>query len=79
MMGLIWQWTNEFVDQHTGAALVRGGAYYRPTVNGGDTWYFRADISSSGSVTANSHGKLLLMAPSYNRHGTVGFRCVADA
>ena len=30
-------------------------------------------------MRANTHNKLLLMAPSYDRHGTVGFRCVADA
>ena len=31
------------------------------------------------SVNLNTHNKLLLMAPAYDRHGTVGFRCVADA
>ena len=81
LMGLVWQWTNEFADAHTRAGLVRGGAYYRPTVNahGGQSWYFRADISDGGGVHANAHGKVLLMAPAYDRHGTVGFRCVADA
>ena len=35
----------------------------------------------SGTVSVNLkvHGKLLLMAPAYDRHGSVGFRCVADA
>ena len=28
--------------------------------------------------TLRTHGKLMLMAPSYDRHGTVGFRCAAD-
>jgi hypothetical protein len=31
------------------------------------------------SVNLNTHSKLLLMAPAYDQHGTVGFRCVADA
>ena len=29
-------------------------------------------------VTVATHNKLLTMAPSYDRHGTVGFRCAAD-
>lgn len=41
--------------------------------------YFPGDLSPAGDVRANTHNKLLLMAPSYDRHGTVGFRCVADA
>ncbi len=35
--------------------------------------------SGTMSVNLNTHNKLLLMAPAYDRHGTVGFRCVADA
>jgi gamma-glutamyl hercynylcysteine S-oxide synthase len=37
MVGNVWQWTNEFTDQHTTAAVVRGGSYYRPQ---GSAWYF---------------------------------------
>lgn len=78
LMGLVWQWTNEFVDDHTRAGLVRGGAWYRAT---GSDWYFPGDLNASADhpVLANTHNKLLLMAPSYDRHGTVGFRCVMDA
>jgi formylglycine-generating enzyme required for sulfatase activity len=81
MMGLVWQWTNEFTDERTRAGLIRGGAYYRPTVNahGGSSWYFPGNIEPDGGVRAGNHNKLLLMAPAYDRHGTVGFRCVADA
>ena len=85
MVGLVWQWTDEFTDAHTRAGLVRGGSYYSSV---GSQWYFPNWIAplpvgegASGTVSVNllTHGKLLLMAPSYDRHGAVGFRCVADA
>jgi formylglycine-generating enzyme required for sulfatase activity len=78
LMGLVWQWTNEFKDDHTRSGLVRGGAWYRSESS---TWYFPGNLSSSAHhpVLANTHNKLLLMWPSYDRHGTVGFRCVMDA
>jgi formylglycine-generating enzyme required for sulfatase activity len=70
MTGNVWQWTDEFADEHTRAAIVRGGEYYRPQ---GSIWYFPAAFRNS------EHGKLLLMAPGYDRSGGVGFRCVVDA
>jgi iron(II)-dependent oxidoreductase len=70
MVGNVWQWTDEYVDEHTRAAIVRGGSYYRPE---GSKWYFPQAYQS------DQHGKLLLMAPSIDRSGTIGFRCVADA
>jgi len=30
MVGNVYQWTNEFVDPHTRAAIIRGGNYYQP-------------------------------------------------
>jgi gamma-glutamyl hercynylcysteine S-oxide synthase len=70
MTGNVWQWTDEFADEHTRAAIVRGGEYYRPQ---GSIWYFPAAYRN------NEHGKLLLTAPGYDRSGGVGFRCVVDA
>ncbi len=70
MVGNVWQWTDEFVDEHTRAAILRGGNYYQPQ---GSIWYFPEAYRN------DQHGKLLLMAPSYDRSGTVGFRCVQDA
>jgi formylglycine-generating enzyme required for sulfatase activity len=70
MTGNVWQWTDEFADEHTRAAIVRGGEYYRPQ---GSIWYFPPAFRNS------EHGKLLLMAPAYDRSGGVGFRCVVDA
>ena len=69
MVGNVWQWTDEFVDEHTRAAIVRGGSYYQPQ---GSMWYFPQ------AYKLTEHGKYLLMAPSKDRAGTVGFRCVRD-
>ena len=70
LVGNIWQWTDEYQDEHTRAAILRGGSYYQPQ---GSMWYFPQAYRN------NQHGKLLLMAPSKDRSGTVGFRCVVDA
>ncbi len=70
MIGNVWQWTDEYVDEHTRAAILRGGSYYQPQ---GSIWYFPQAYRN------DQHGKLLLMAPSKDRAGTLGFRCVIDA
>jgi len=70
MVGNVWQWTDEFVDEHTRAAIVRGGSHYQPQ---GSIWYFPQAYRN------DQHGKLLLMVPSYDRSGALGFRCVKDA
>jgi iron(II)-dependent oxidoreductase len=70
MVGNVWQWTDEFTDDHTSAAILRGGSYYQPQ---GSVWYFPQAYQN------DEHSKLLLMAPSYDRSGTLGFRCVKDA
>jgi formylglycine-generating enzyme required for sulfatase activity len=70
MIGNVWQWTDEYVDEHTRAAILRGGSYYQPQ---GAIWYFPQAYRN------DQHGKLLLMAPGKDRAGTVGFRCVVDA
>jgi formylglycine-generating enzyme required for sulfatase activity len=70
LVGNVWQWTDEFEDEHTRAAIVRGGSYYQPQ---GSIWYFPQAYRN------DEHSKVLLMAPSYDRSGGVGFRCVRDA
>jgi iron(II)-dependent oxidoreductase len=70
MVGNVWQWTDEYRDEHTRAGILRGGSYYQPQ---GSIWYFPQAYRN------DEHGKLLLMAPSYDRSGTLGFRCVEDA
>ncbi|MGD0417601.1 MAG: SUMF1/EgtB/PvdO family nonheme iron enzyme [Terriglobales bacterium] len=69
MVGNVWQWTDEYVDEHTRAGVLRGGSYYQPQ---GSKWYFPQAYRN------DQHGKLLLMAPSKDRSGALGFRCVKD-
>jgi iron(II)-dependent oxidoreductase len=70
LVGHVWQWTDEFIDEHTRGGILRGGSYYQPQ---GSVWYFPQ------AYRLDQHGKLLLMAPSKDRAGTLGFRCVKDA
>ena len=70
MVGNVWQWTDEYVDEHTLFAILRGGSHYRPV---GSIWYFPQAHKLA------EHGKYLLMAPSKDRAGTLGFRCAKDA
>ena len=68
--GNVSQWTDEFTDDHTRAAIVRGGASYRPL---GSVWYFPQ------TDRLDEHEKYLLVSPGHDRAGTIGFRCVKDA
>ena len=70
LVGNVWQWTDEFIDEHTRAGILRGGSYYQPQ---GSIWYFPQ------AYKLTEHGKLLLMAPSMDRSAAVGFRCAQDA
>jgi gamma-glutamyl hercynylcysteine S-oxide synthase len=70
LVGNVWQWTDEYVDEHTRAAILRGGSSYQPQTS---HWYFPQ------AHRLDQHGKYLLMAPSKDRSGCVGFRCVVDA
>jgi formylglycine-generating enzyme required for sulfatase activity len=70
LIGNVSQWTDEYRDAHTRAAIVRGGAAYRPL---GSIWYFPQTFK------LNEHQKYLLMSPGRDRSGTIGFRCVVDA
>ena len=70
MVGNVWQWTDEYLDEHSRGGILRGGSYFKPQ---GSVWYF------PNKIELNTHGKLLLMAPSKDRAATLGFRCVVDA
>lgn len=69
LVGTVWQWTDEFVDERTRAAILRGGSSYQPQTS---HWYFPQ------AYRLDQHGKLLLMAPCKDRSGGIGFRCVID-
>lgn len=73
MVGNVWQWTDEYIDDHTRAAVVRGGSYYHAQTS---MWYFPSDEIK---YSLNLHNKYLLMAPSLDRAATLGFRCAADS
>ena len=70
LVGNVWQWTDEFEDEHTRAAILRGGSSYQPQTS---HWYFPQ------AYRLDQHGKYLLMAPCKDRSGGIGFRCVVDA
>jgi iron(II)-dependent oxidoreductase len=70
LVGNVWQWTDEFIDEHTRAAVLRGGSGYQPQSS---HWYFPQ------AHRLDQHAKYLLMAPCKDRSGCLGFRCAVDA
>lgn len=68
--GNVSQWTDEFRDERTRGAILRGGASYQPR---GAVWYFPQ------TYRLDQHQKYLLMSPGRDRSGRIGFRCVVDA
>ena len=81
------QFTDTYSDGHTRSQLLKGGSYYRPSGSG---WYFRHCIelrthnkyvrsSFPPFLFFNVVNMYLLFDAGYDRAGTVGFRCVADA
>jgi iron(II)-dependent oxidoreductase len=70
LVGNVWQWTDEYRDEHTRSAILKGGSYFRAQTS---FWYFPQ------AYELNKYAKYLLMAPGLDRAGTIGFRCVKDA
>ena len=94
LVGNVWQYTTEFRDAHTRAVVLRGGSNYYPLVPNewykcgtpiagtiGTTcrrdWYFPNDRFYWPPL--QTHGKYFLMSDSWERAGTIGFRCASDA
>ena len=69
MTGNVWQWTDEYLDDHTRSAILKGGSYYHAQTSG---WYFPQ------AQEVNKYAKYLLMSPGMDRSATIGFRCVMD-
>lgn len=79
LIGNVWQYTDSFRDEHTRAVLLRGSSRYNPQVSEAFpslhqsvNWYFPP------ARELNKHSKYFLMSESYERAGTLGFRCAAD-
>lgn len=79
MVGNVWQYTDSFRDEHTRSVLLRGSSRYQPKVSEkfpsraqSLNWYFPP------ARELNKHSKYFLMSNSYERAGTLGFRCAAD-
>jgi len=79
MVGLVWQYTDEFRDARTRGAVLKGTSLFNPVLSGDfpslpqvGNWYF----PTARKLT--QHNRMLLMDLSYERAGTLGFRCVAS-
>ena len=70
LVGNVWQWTDEFEDEHTRAAHPARRQLLSAA---------RFHLVFPQAYETIEHGKLLLMAPGLDRSGGVGFRCVQDA
>ena len=69
LIGNVWQMTDQVADDHTSNLILKGGSHYQPE---GSHWYFPQ------AYKVNEHGKYLLIGPSKDRAGTLGFRCVKE-
>lgn len=67
MVGNVCQWANECEDEHTRTAILGGGRYFRSQ---GSAWYFPQAYRN------DEHSKSVLIASSYDRSDTIGFRYV---
>jgi hypothetical protein len=70
VVGNTWELTDEFTDQHSRAVVLKGGSNFYAK---GSMWYF------PNALRLDQQQKMFLMSPGWERSGTVGFRCVADA
>jgi hypothetical protein len=71
LVGNVWQYTDEFQDEHSRFAVLKGGSNYCPA-DGCTSWYFPQ------AHELGQHMRVTMMDDAYDRAGTVGFRCVAD-
>jgi len=80
LVGFVWQYTDVFEDDHDVAVIVKGSGHFHPPAVSSTfpstaqylNWYYPP------ARQVNRHNKYFLMSNSFERAGTVGFRCVAD-
>lgn len=72
LVGCVWQLTNDYYDNGSNYInVVKGGSYFLPA----SSWWY----VEGGPRELTYCQKILSISPSFDRCGTVGFRCVADA
>jgi iron(II)-dependent oxidoreductase len=78
--GNVWQLTSSFTDSHTRRVVLKGGSNYRPTYKPGVPAFNlnKADFYYPQARNLVEHNIAFLMSDSFERAGTVGFRCVRD-
>lgn len=85
----VWQYTSSFTDAHTRRVVLKGGSNYKPMYKPGTPAFNlnKADFYYPQARQLNQHNTLFLMSneatpgaggDSFERIGTVGFRCVRD-
>jgi formylglycine-generating enzyme required for sulfatase activity len=72
LVGNVWQLTNDTYESGSYSySIIKGGSYFKPTSS---WWYVK------GGPRELKHRQILLhVSDGFDRNGTVGFRCVADA
>ena len=80
LIGNVWQMTSSFTDLHTRRVVLKGGSNYRPMYKPGVPSFNlnTADFYSPQARSLVLHNIAFLMSESFERSGTVGFRCVRD-
>jgi len=72
MVGNVWQLTNdEYFNGSYYFSMIRGGSFHKP---GDNLWYIEG-----GPQPVNHRQILLKVSSGFERHSTIGFRCVKDA
>lgn len=72
LVGSVWQITNDLYDNSTNQfVMLKGGSYFKPASS---WWYVQG-----GPQKLHYRQMWLRVSPSFERSGTVGFRCVKDA
>ena len=75
LIGNVYQWTDQFEDEHTIRAVIRGGSRWRAAGSPDNDWY----LPEPTDWPLSTHDTFLLMSDSMDRTAGIGFRCVSEA